>query len=248
MTMCLLLLLILLTLQEAEKKPQNVALFILGDYDTLNDLVKDGAKRLRDNRDSSDLDILLQNEPCPPPNRWVRPTGWGKCNPSSMYAKNPPSDFDWVKYYDKLRLKTSEYKKLARSNKSKVVAEPQDKPTTDTQDTETTVAVALSSSSDLSEDEHHHSSSGRLIKVTRAGVVSAADEQSTSVAAPQAGTSSSVAPRGGKSHFNKATSDSISQSARVSRSTKVASRSASDTISASANTPRRSRMFGRRKS
>ena len=242
------LLLILLTLQEADKKPQNVALFILGDYDTLNDLVKDGAKRLRDNRDSSDLDILLQNEPCPPPNRWVRPTGWGKCNPSSMYAKNPPSDFDWVKYYDKLRLKTSEYKKLARSNKSKVVAEPQDKPTTDTQDTETTVAVALSSSSDLSEDEHHHSSSGRLIKVTRAGVVSATEQESTSVAAaPQAATSSSAAPRGSKSHFNKSTSDSISQSARVPRSTKVASRSASD-ISASANTPRRSRMFGRRKS
>ena len=233
--------------QEAEKKPQNVALFILGDYDTLNDLVKDGAKRLRDNRDSSDLDILLQNEPCPPPNRWVRPTGWGKCNPSSMYAKNPPSDFDWVKYYDKLRLKTSEYKKLARSNKSKVVAEPQDKPTTDTQDTETTVAVALSSSSDLSEDEHHHSSSGRLIKVTRAGVVSA-EQESTFVAAPQAATSSSVAPIGGKSHFNKSTSDSISQSARAPRSTKVASRSASDPLSASANTPRRSRMFGRRKS
>lgn len=78
----------------------------MGEYDILNDLTNDGAKRLRDNKDKPDLDLLLQNEPCPTPNRWVRKTGWGKCNPSSMYAAIPPTDFDWERYFDKLRIKT----------------------------------------------------------------------------------------------------------------------------------------------
>jgi len=91
---------------EAAKKPLNVSLYVVGEYDVLNDLVNDGAKRLRDNKDSTDLDLLLQNDPCPQPDRWVRSTGWGKCNPSSNYAKIPPEDFDWERYNDKLRLKT----------------------------------------------------------------------------------------------------------------------------------------------
>lgn len=90
---------------DPSKKPLNVSLYILGEYDILNDLVQDGAKRLRDSKENSDRDVLIQNEPCPPPDRWVRCTGWGKCNPSSNYAKMPPSDFDWERYYDKLRLK-----------------------------------------------------------------------------------------------------------------------------------------------
>jgi len=90
---------------DPSKKPLNVHLYILGEYDILNDLANDGAKRLRDNKENSDREVLIQNEPCPPPDRWVRSTGWGKCNPSSNYAKIPPSDFDWVRYYDKLRLK-----------------------------------------------------------------------------------------------------------------------------------------------
>ena len=96
--------------QEADKKVLNVSLYILGEYDTLIDLTYDGAKRLRDNKASSDLNLLHQNDPCPPPDRWVRDTGWSKCNPSSVYAKDPPADFDWVRYSDTLRLRTEEYK------------------------------------------------------------------------------------------------------------------------------------------
>ena len=89
-----------------EKKPINISLYIIGEYDILNDLAIDGARRLSTHAASTDIELLRQNLPCPPPNRWVRCTGWGKCNPSSMYAKDPPVDFDWVKYYDKLRVTT----------------------------------------------------------------------------------------------------------------------------------------------
>jgi hypothetical protein len=188
--------------QEAKKKPMNVSLYIMGEYDILNDLVYDGARRLRDNADSTDLDLLRQNGPCPPPDRWVRPTGWGRCNPSSLYARDPPPDFDWVRYYDKLRVKTGPYARggvgrrgggggrgddPARSKEvgggggggsasdgnggaPVVAAEPQDrlsKATGDTQATESTAPIA-NSSSDLSCDEHHRVN-GRLIMVTRAG-------------------------------------------------------------------------------
>ena len=239
--------------QEANKKPLNVSLFILGEYDTLNDLVKDGAKRLRDNKESSDLDILLQNEPCPPPDRWVRATGWGKCNPSSMYAKDPPSDFDWVKYYDKLRLKTSEYKRSSTSKSTGDKVEQPKKTSTDTQSTETTVAEEVAaSSSDLSSDEHHRVG-GRLIKVTRAGsdkipsVTTSPTEPTTPLGGGGGGGG------GAKSHFNRATSDSISQSARGPRTKTAVIRSTSDSISQSARAPRSSRakrlgMFGRKKS
>jgi hypothetical protein len=78
-----------------------MSLFIVGEYDILNDLCLDGGKRLKDSQHLSDLELLMQNEPCPPPNRCVRKTGWGKCNPSSMYAESPPKDFDWEKYLKK---------------------------------------------------------------------------------------------------------------------------------------------------
>jgi hypothetical protein len=91
---------------DEKKRPINISLYIMGEYDILNDLAIDGARRLSTHAASSDIDLLRQNLPCPPPNRWVRCTGWGKCNPSSMYAKDPPVDFDWEKYYDKLRLTT----------------------------------------------------------------------------------------------------------------------------------------------
>merc|ERR1712194_171329 len=89
----------------------NISLVVAGEYDIVNDLVNNGAKRLIDSADTADLDLLLQNDPCPPPDRWVRSTGWGKCNPSSNYARNPPDDFDWEKYDDKLWLKTDDPKK-----------------------------------------------------------------------------------------------------------------------------------------
>jgi hypothetical protein len=73
-------------------------LYIYGEYDVLNDLVNDGAKRLSGSKNLSDLELLLQNDPCPPPDRWVRPTGWSRCNPSSCYAANPPEGYDLDSY------------------------------------------------------------------------------------------------------------------------------------------------------
>ena len=33
-------------------------------------------------------------------------TGWSRCAPTSVYAKLPPADFDWVRYGDTTRTKT----------------------------------------------------------------------------------------------------------------------------------------------
>lgn len=146
---------------DISKKPINVSLYILGEFDILNDLCNDGAKRLRENKESTDVDVLLQNDPCPPPNRWVRSTGWGKCNPSSNYAKIPPPDFDWERYYDKLRVKATKAEDGGGEGAGGVVKEegeadlPQDrqrktkvhqnpKYATTTQKTESTAAVSTS--------------------------------------------------------------------------------------------------------
>lgn len=80
------------------KNKKHLNLYIYGEYDILNDLVNDGAKRLSRSKHLSDLELLLQNGPCPPPNQWVRPTGWSRCNPSSCYAANPPDDYDLGSY------------------------------------------------------------------------------------------------------------------------------------------------------
>eukprot|EP00571_Detonula_confervacea_P004174 CAMPEP_0172315512 /NCGR_PEP_ID=MMETSP1058-20130122/25412_1 /TAXON_ID=83371 /ORGANISM="Detonula confervacea, Strain CCMP 353" /LENGTH=961 /DNA_ID=CAMNT_0013029597 /DNA_START=494 /DNA_END=3382 /DNA_ORIENTATION=- len=248
---------------EAKKKPLNVSLYILGEYDTLIDLTYDGAKRLRDNKTSSDLNLLHQNDPCPPPDRWVRETGWSKCNPSSMYAKVPPKDFDWVRYYDQLRLRTEEYKVGFKGHKggaagkeaSFISTDKLPGTITDTQTTETTAAVSCTS--DLSEDERHHVG-GRLTRVTRA---SSSSSPHAAVLAPQAksvaptnnpnthrGTTAAVGARssaGAKSHYNtaRATSDNLSSSARPSSSSSSGggakshfntARATSDNLSASA--------------
>jgi len=97
--------------EEIATKKLNISLFIVGEYAILNDLVNNGAKRLSHSKDSSDLDLLLQNKPCVPPDRWVRSTGWGKCNPSSDYARNPPENFGWEQYNDKMWLNTDDPKK-----------------------------------------------------------------------------------------------------------------------------------------
>ncbi|EJK73288.1 hypothetical protein THAOC_05094, partial [Thalassiosira oceanica] len=75
---------------DANGKPKNVSLFVVGEFDTLNDLVRDGAKRLRDNKAGSDLDVLLQNKPCPPPDRWVAVTGWSRCAPHERLREDAP--------------------------------------------------------------------------------------------------------------------------------------------------------------
>ena len=221
--------------QEADKKVLNVSLYILGEYDTLIDLTYDGAKRLRDNKASSDLNLLHQNDPCPPPDRWACDTGWSKCNPSSVYAKDPPANFDWVRYSDTLRLRTEEYKvgfrgykgvspsKMAATGKKEASSIGADKlpgTITDTQTAETTAAVS-STESDLSEDERHRVG-GRLTRVTRAGWSAAganshsrATSDNLSASARPARSSSG---RGAKSHFQNPVSDNLSASARPARS------------------------------
>lgn len=250
------------------KKPQNVSLYILGEYDILNDLVNDGAKRLRDNREKTDLDLLRQNDPCPPPNRWVRPTGWGRCNPSSMYAKDPPPDFDWVRYYDKLRLRTSEYKKARQQQQHRDDGGASGGSgagrITDTQTTEATA----SASDDLStSDEHHRSEGGRLVRVTRARsssssgspkVISGVKTSPTECTTPGGGGAHQQQPSSGggggaRSHFQQQTqraaaADTLSKSARASSraSSHFATRAVGDCLSASKRKPPRGGGFGRR--
>jgi hypothetical protein len=84
--------------QAENKKPQNLSVQFYGEYSTLNDLVNDGAKRLSRSKHKSDLELLMQNDPAPPPNRWVRATGWGRCNPSSLYAAELPEGYDLDSY------------------------------------------------------------------------------------------------------------------------------------------------------
>ena len=258
----------------------------MGEYDILNDLVYDGARRLRDNAGSTDLDLLRQNGPCPPPDRWVRPTGWGRCNPSSMYARDPPPDFDWVRYYDKLRVKTGPYARggagggggggydedPARSTEvvvgggglaasdggggggAPVAAEPQDrlsKATGDTQATESTAPIAVSSS-DLSCDEHHRVN-GRLTMVTRArsdGGGAAAVAVATTP--PAAGPPASSANGAASSHFNKpgarAASDAAPGGRAGSGPIPAGAAEVPPSASGSERTGSKSRGFGRKMS
>ena len=199
---------------QEKKKPLNVSLFILGEYDVLNDLTNDGAKRLRANREESDVNLLLQNDPCPPPDRWVRSTGWGKCNPSSNYAKFPPEDFDWIKYYDKLRLRRDEYKDTpedpsdAGPNSCEAAKIATTLPQVKTAPTEPITPRGqtgfLSSSA-----KTPRSKSGSASRT------SGVDNLSQSAGTPHSRTGNG----GAKSQFNT-NSDSLSQSARTSRSGK----------------------------
>ena len=134
-------------------------MYIYGEYDVLNDLVNDGAKRLSRSKNLSDLDLLLQNDPCPPPDRWVRPTGWSRCNPSSCYAANPPKGYDLNSYgqnlvklptssQDEEESNTSTSKRQSTSNaispKNDDALHPKD-----SNATQSTAAISASNSEDL---------------------------------------------------------------------------------------------------
>ncbi|KAL9184849.1 hypothetical protein ACHAXT_002626 [Thalassiosira profunda] len=228
--------------EESDKKPLNVSLFILGEFDTLNDLVNDGAKRLRDNRESSDLNLLLQNEPCPPPDRWVRSTGWGKCNPSSLYAAIPPKEFDWERYYDKLRAKTGK-KAPAPTPQDKSAAH---KDSTATQTTASTAAVSTSVSGEQPPPPPQTkapkaSKAPNLSPISSPGVApvktikTAPTDKSTPKSTPKAATGPSPA-------------DSLSQSARTPRYRSGSSATGkADVLSQSEGRPKR-KGFGRKMS
>lgn len=241
---------------EANKKPLNVSLFILGEFDILNDLVNDGAKRLRDGKESSDLDILLQNEPCPPPNRWVRSTGWSKCNPSSMYARIPPKDFDWEMYYDKLRLKTGPGKTKGLPLKPDPVMGVKNKGTSSTQGTDRTEAVSSSNEGQpvpvpapsamarapgppapTTPRTGNPSRSGKLDATGRSfsdasGAIRprrvSIEDRSTSDAAANDALSKSARTRGHNRAQTFAAGDLLSQSARPARSSGFRTRAQSD--------------------
>jgi len=91
--------------EDEKVKPKLRTLFVMGEFDSINDMVWDGARRLRKKK-TTDLDILLQNTPCPTPDTWVRVTGWSRVAPGSIYGKMPPADFDWERYGDQMRVKT----------------------------------------------------------------------------------------------------------------------------------------------
>ncbi|KAL3787310.1 hypothetical protein HJC23_009556 [Cyclotella cryptica] len=140
-------------------KPLNLSLYVFGEYDILNDLVNDGAKRLSRSKNLSDLELLLQNDLCPPPDRWVRPTGWSRCNPSSCYAANPPEGYDLNSYGKNLvKLPTvSQDESDISATKSKPqptsnVMPPKNDETLHPKDsnaTQSTAAISASNSEDL---------------------------------------------------------------------------------------------------
>ena len=139
-------------LQTENKKPHN--LYVFGEYDVLNDLVNDGAKRLSRSKNLSDLELLLQNDPCPPPDRWVRPTGWSRCNPSSCYAANPPKDYDLNSYGKNLVILPKEEDGIttstcAKSSSSTPQSNDERLNPKDSNATQSTAAVSGSTSEDL---------------------------------------------------------------------------------------------------
>ena len=137
-------------LQTENKKPHN--LYIFGEFDVLNDLVNDGAKRLSKSKHLSDLELLLQNDPCPPPDRWVRPTGWSRCNPSSCYAANPPEGYD-LNSYGKNLVQLPKEKDVKSGTAAKSSSSPQSNDERlnpkDSNATQSTAAVSGSTSEDL---------------------------------------------------------------------------------------------------
>ena len=137
------------SLQNENKRPLN--LYIYGEYDVLNDLVNDGAKRLSRSKNLSDLELLLQNDPCPPPDRWVRPTGWSRCNPSSCYAANPPDGYDLNSYGKNLVELPKEEDVTTKSiTASKVPSKSEERLNPkDSNATQSTAAVSRSTSEDL---------------------------------------------------------------------------------------------------
>lgn len=94
-----------------------------------------------------------------------------------MYARYPPEDFDWVRYYDKLRLKTRPSASRAVSTDGEqmsrggaAINEGPHRRRGGTTDTQTTTAVVSSDDlfSDIHQQDEHHHVGGRLIKVSRA--------------------------------------------------------------------------------
>jgi len=217
------------TSEDADKKPLNVSLYILGEYDILNDLCNDGGKRLRDSKELSDREVLIQNEPCPPPDRWVRCTGWGKCNPSSNYAKDPPSDFDWVHYFDKLRLKTGKK------------PHPQD-PNNPSKDSAATESTA---------DSSMHSTPARagagappppgLSPIPDSPHYKASTDPSTRRNAGAAAAPANVTVTGKVVDPNDETTDFLSASARAPRTRRKKTSFTNDALSASERVPRHRR-------
>lgn len=132
-------------------------MYVYGEYDILNDLVNDGAKRLSRSKNLSDLELLFQNDPCPPPDRWVRPTGWSRCNPSSCYAANPPDGYDLDSYGKnlvKLPKEEDVTSSISPSSRSPVTSQARTKTGESPKDsnaTQSTAAVSGSISEDLFE-------------------------------------------------------------------------------------------------
>ncbi|KAL7548109.1 hypothetical protein ACHAWF_011398 [Thalassiosira exigua] len=72
-------------MSDEENDPSKiVSLFVMGEYEELNDLVRDGSKKLRDSKSLSDEAILMYNRP-----RADRPQGNGNMSPTASSAGGP---------------------------------------------------------------------------------------------------------------------------------------------------------------
>lgn len=198
--------------QSDNKKPLN--LYIYGEYDVLNDLVNDGAKRLSKSKNLSDLDLLVQNDPCPPPDRWVRPTGWSRCNPSSCYAANPPEGYDLNSYNTnsvKLPGEEEEETATAMNNTYSTIPEPSKMSPKDSEGTQTTAAVSGSTSEDLFDR-----SSGKVPSKTSPNESARSLKQSATSTTTTAASRTKVASGGGIPDDNNGSKKKKSVTKRIS--------------------------------
>eukprot|EP00956_Cyclotella_meneghiniana_P041531 scaffold229838_cov50-Cyclotella_meneghiniana.AAC.4 len=181
-----------------KKKPLN--LYIYGEYDVLNDLVNDGAKRLSKSKHLSDIDLLLQNDPCPPPDRWVRPTGWSLCNPSSCYAANPPEGYDLNSYNTNLvKLPNKEQETAATAANNNAVNTASIKYSTISEgakmspkDSDGTQTTAADISGSTSEDLFDNRSSSSKVQVSVKTLPNTESTSRSSLKQSGTGTASSV--------------------------------------------------------
>ena len=64
----------LLPTQDENDPTKVVSLYIMGEYEELNDLVRDGSKKLRDGKSLSDDALFSYNRPCPIPPHIMSPS------------------------------------------------------------------------------------------------------------------------------------------------------------------------------
>ncbi|KAL7485662.1 hypothetical protein ACHAW6_011253 [Cyclotella cf. meneghiniana] len=110
-----------------------VSLYVMGEYDELNDLVRDGSKKLRESKSLPDEAILMYNRPRPVPPYIVSPSNHnsiaGFSSSSNRNSIKSPSNFqdpDAASPTNRKRVLGSRYKNVMRSAPPKLKSNPRD--------------------------------------------------------------------------------------------------------------------------